>query len=67
MFFKLSYNLTLRKIANKIFVYFPKLKSKLVYLRDSSYTPVDKVQKEYSSDFLINIKAEIEKKKSLGL
>jgi len=66
MFFKLSYNLAMRKIANKIFMYFPKLKSKLLYLRDSSYTPTDKVQNVYTSDFLINITKEIETKKSMG-
>ncbi|MEA1892776.1 MAG: hypothetical protein U9N33_08700 [Campylobacterota bacterium] len=66
LFFKLSYNLKMRKFANKIFVYFPKLKSKLVELRDSSYTQPNEEKPRYTSDFLDTIKKEIEDKKSVG-
>ncbi|XOB61329.1 hypothetical protein ACMC56_12030 [Campylobacterota bacterium DY0563] len=60
IFFKLSYNESLRLIARKIFVYFPNLKMKLKDLRDNSYIPKKIEKKEYSSDFLFNIKKEIE-------
>jgi len=63
LFFKLSYNVTLRKIAKKIFVYFPKLKSKLIDLRDSSYTAKTKEKIIYKNNFLTSIKEEIENKK----
>jgi hypothetical protein len=66
IFFKLSYNLTLRKIANKIFVYFPTMKSKLVALRDSSYSPKEMVKPVYESDFLDTIKQEIEEQREKG-
>jgi len=62
IFFKLSYNLTLRKMANKIFKYFPTLKLKLVKMRDSSYSPTIKEKPVYKSDFLQKIKTEIEQK-----
>jgi len=63
IFFKLSYNTTLRKIAKRIFVYFPNLKHKIIEFRDSSYTP-SKVKKTlYTSDFLNTIKKEIENKR----
>jgi len=65
IFFKLSYNTTLRKIAKKIFTYFPKLKSKLVELRDSSYTGPKVKKALYKSDFLTAIKKEIETKKEM--
>lgn len=39
--FKLSYNPHLRKIAKKIFVYFPSLKQKLITLRDNGYARPD--------------------------
>jgi len=67
LFFKLSYNLALRKLAKRIFVYFPKLKSKLIDLRDSSYTHTKKEKLIYKSDFLNTIKKEIEDKKTKGL
>ena len=59
IFFKLSYNLVLRKLANKIFVYFPSLKVKLVALRDNSYSPTISSKPVYESDFLDTIKKEI--------
>jgi len=67
LFFKLSYNTTLRKIAKRIFVYFPKLKSQLINLRDNSYTHTNKEKPIYKSDFLNIIKNEIENKKAKGL
>lgn len=66
IFFKLSYNLTLRKIANKIFVYFPRLKSKLIDLRDNSYSPSSTKKPIYESDFLTTIKKEIEEQRDKG-
>ncbi|MCF6331015.1 MAG: hypothetical protein L3I99_05650 [Sulfurimonas sp.] len=66
LFFKLSYNITLRKLAKKIFVYFPILKSKLINLRDNSYTHTKKEKQVYKSDFLSTIKEEIEDKKTKG-
>jgi len=60
IFFKVSYNLTLRKYANKFFVYFPSLKAKLVKIRDSSYSPNISEKQIYKSDFLESIKREIE-------
>jgi len=65
IFFKLSYNLKMRKVANKIFVYFPKLKTKLVGIRDSSYTPKYKEKIIFTSDFLLAIKKEIEDQKDM--
>jgi len=65
IFFKLSYNITLRKIASKVFVYFPTLKSKLMELRDSSYSPSKEKKIKYESDFLNTIKKEIENKKAV--
>lgn len=65
MFFKLSYNLTLRKIANKIFYYFPRLKTKLVAIRDSSYVPKYKEKIIFTSDFLLTIKKDIEDTKNM--
>ena len=62
IFFKLSYNLTLRRYANKVFVCFPTLKSKLVAIRDSSYSPTITNKPVYESDFLDAIKKEIESK-----
>jgi len=66
IFFKLSYNLALRKIANKIFVYFPTLKSKLIELRDNSYSPTITQKPVYESDFLDTIKKEIEEQREKG-
>ena len=66
IFFKLSYNLTLRRYANKIFVYFPLLKTKLVAIRDSSYSPTITQKPVYKSDFLNTIKKEIEEKAIQG-
>ena len=66
IFFKLSYNLTLRRYANKIFVYFPTLKVKLVAIRDSSYSPTITQKPVYKSDFLDTIKKELEKKAKKG-
>ena len=66
IFFKLSYNFTLRKIANKIFVYFPTLKSKLINLRDNSYSPTITKKPIYESDFLLTIKKEIEEQREKG-
>lgn len=66
IFFKLSYNLTLRRYANKIFVYFPTLKVKLVAIRDSSYSPTITQKPVYQSDFLETIKKEIEEKVKQG-
>lgn len=66
LFFKLSYNATLRKLAKRIFIYFPKLKTKLINLRDSSHTPTNKEKQIYKSDFLSTIKKEIEDKKIKG-
>ena len=66
IFFALSYNLALRKIANKIFVYFPTLKSKLVDLRDNSYSPTVTQKPIYESDFLNAIKKEIEDQREQG-
>ncbi len=60
LFFKLSYNETLRKIAKKIFVYFPNLKVKLKDIRDNSYVPKTKQKQHYSSDLLTSIKEEVE-------
>lgn len=65
IFFKLSYNLTLRKMANKIFAYFPKAKTKLIAIRDSSYSPKYKEKIIFTSDFLITIKKEIEERKDI--
>jgi len=66
IFFKLSYNMTLRRYANKIFVYFPLLKVKLVAIRDSSYSPTITEKPVYKSDFLETIKQEIEEKAKQG-
>ncbi len=66
IFFKLSYNLTIRRYANKIFVYFPSLKVKLVAIRDSSYSPTITKKPVYKSDFLDTIKQEIEEKAKQG-
>jgi hypothetical protein len=56
----LSYNETLRKIARKIFVYFPNLKVKLKDIRDNSYVPKKTQKQYYSSDLLTSIKEEVE-------
>jgi len=66
IFFKLSYNLTLRRYANKFFVYFPNVKVKLVAIRDSSYSPSITQKTVYKSDFLETIKQEIEEKAKEG-
>jgi hypothetical protein len=66
IFFKLSYNTTLRRIAKRIFVYFPTLKSKLIDLRDNSYTQTTIEKPIYKSDFLVTIKKEIEDKREKG-
>ena len=63
IFFKLSYNLTLRKFANIIFKYFPKLKLKLIKLRDSSTNKNLEQSVYYDSNVLHNIKKEIETKR----
>lgn len=61
IFFKLSYNLMFRKIAKKVFVYFPKLKYKLIKLRDSGYSAKSNPKKYTNkNDFLESIKLEIE-------
>lgn len=66
IFFKLSYNLTLRRYANKFFVYFPNVKVKLVAIRDSSYSPSITQKPVYKSNFLETIKQEIEEKAKEG-
>ncbi len=66
IFFKLSYNLTLRRYANKFFVYFPNIKVKLVAIRDSSYSPSITQKTIYKSNFLKTIKQEIEQKAKQG-
>lgn len=63
IFFKLSYNQTLRKTTKKLFVYFPVLKSKLMDLRDNSYTKTTKEKQKYEGKFLNSIKKEIEEKR----
>lgn len=60
IFFKLSYNETLRAIAVKIFVYFPHLKLKLKDLRDNSFVPIKTKKQKFTSNFLFDIKKEIE-------
>jgi hypothetical protein len=62
--FKLSYNNQLRKIAKKIFVYLPGLKTFLIDIRDNSYVKKEKKIVSYESDFLSQIKKEIEEKKN---
>lgn len=65
IFLKVSYNPTIKKVANKVFIYFPKLKTQLLALRDSSYmiTPKKNI---YMNDFLETIKKEVEDKKGIG-
>ncbi len=65
LFIQLSYNATLKEIAKKVLKSFPLLKSKLQKLRNTSYVAdsSNNIQNIYKSDFLDNIKIEIEKRK----
>ena len=66
LLFKLSNNTKLKNFAKKILIHFPKLKAKLVDLRDNSYTPSTKKPKYYKSNFLDAIKTEIQNHKKTG-
>ncbi|MDD2449899.1 MAG: hypothetical protein PHS42_07840 [Sulfurimonas sp.] len=61
--FKLSYNPTIKKIANKIFIYFPSLKVYLLNARANTYIKSKKITQIYKSNFLESIKKEIEAKR----
>lgn len=65
LFVQLSYNETLKSIAKKVLMKFPLLKLKLLRLRDASYATSSSNNRQdiYKSDFLDNIKIEIEKRK----
>jgi hypothetical protein len=65
LFIQLSYNATLKEIAKKVLKRFTLLKSKLQKLRNTSYVAdsSNNIQNIYKSDFLDNIKIEIEKRK----
>jgi hypothetical protein len=66
IFLKLSYNPILKKIAKRIFVYFPTLKVYLIDLRSNAYMKSKKVTQIYKSDFLEAVKKEIEAKRLEG-
>lgn len=63
--FKLSYNNSLRKLAKKIFIYFPKLKGKIKRLLNSGTISSPNNNLAYKDDFILAIKEEIEQKRGI--
>ncbi|MEA2018425.1 MAG: hypothetical protein U9N59_08245, partial [Campylobacterota bacterium] len=56
-------NHILRKIAKRVFVYFPTLKLKLIELRDGGYVQASSKQYINKNNFLDFIKKDIESKR----